>query len=273
MSKVHKEAAVQPATPTRGFAGEFISAALAPAVRRLDGSETAIRLESDSEHVHQARVATRRLRSNLRTFAVLLDTHWAGQLRTELDWLAAAFGAVRDREVLRERLLRSAGQLRTDDREPAEALLSRLAAERDCKRAELLIILDSDRYRELLVALQAAVERPALSSAAGPGWDAQLRSACLAEPQAWGREAADQAIGRRAARDSHSGQTLPLCRGSHGALGWLCGAAICLGLPAFAGGVGRASGCGGCSAMAARYGRALQLARSLRRRAAGCPPT
>ena len=54
------------------------------------------------------RVGCRRLRSDLRTFAPLLDAGWADGLRDELSWLADVLGAARDAEVLRARLQRTA---------------------------------------------------------------------------------------------------------------------------------------------------------------------
>ena len=48
----------------------------------------------DPESVHQARVATRRLRSDLRTFEPFLDERFAAELRGELRWLGAELGAV-----------------------------------------------------------------------------------------------------------------------------------------------------------------------------------
>jgi CHAD domain-containing protein len=42
--------------------------------------------------VHQARVATRRVRSTLRTFSKLLDEEWTDRLRADLKWLADLLG-------------------------------------------------------------------------------------------------------------------------------------------------------------------------------------
>jgi inorganic triphosphatase YgiF len=56
------------------------------------------------DSVHQMRVAARRLRSGLKTFAPLIDRAWADQLRSELGWAAGELGNARDTEVLLERL-------------------------------------------------------------------------------------------------------------------------------------------------------------------------
>jgi hypothetical protein len=48
--------------------GEVVRAAIAHGYLRLVGHDLGVRLDEDPEDVHQARVATRRLRSDLRTF-------------------------------------------------------------------------------------------------------------------------------------------------------------------------------------------------------------
>jgi len=67
--------------------------------------------------VHPTRVAVRRLRSTLRVFASLFDEGQAAELEAELVWWAGLLGEVRDREVLRERLLSQLAEL------PAEFVL------------------------------------------------------------------------------------------------------------------------------------------------------
>ena len=54
--------------------------------------------------VHQCRVATRRLRSLLKTFRPLFDEDFSRHVRGELKWYAAALGEMRDGEVLDEHL-------------------------------------------------------------------------------------------------------------------------------------------------------------------------
>src|SRR6476619_1233928 len=62
-------------------AGEVVQRALALSVIRLIRHDAVVRLDLDPEGVHQARVATRRLRSDLRTFRTLLDAEWTDSLR------------------------------------------------------------------------------------------------------------------------------------------------------------------------------------------------
>ena len=70
---------------------------------------------SDVEDVHQARVATRRLRAALRVFDDVLPTELQG-LRDELGWIAASLGAARDLDVLVARLQRVALELGVSER-------------------------------------------------------------------------------------------------------------------------------------------------------------
>src|SRR5579864_7012437 len=97
------EVAAQPVAPDAP-AREVIRHVLAESVAALLLHDPVVRTGGDPEAVHQARVATRKLRSHLRTFGPLLDAGWTEPLRAELGWLAMALGAVRDREVLLERL-------------------------------------------------------------------------------------------------------------------------------------------------------------------------
>ena len=58
---------------------DVIQIAIANAVERLREHEDGARRGDDPEHVHQARVAARRLRSDLRTFHAFCDSEWASE--------------------------------------------------------------------------------------------------------------------------------------------------------------------------------------------------
>src|SRR5205085_4015870 len=85
-------------------AGEVVRHAIALSVASLMRHDPGVRLGDDPEDVHRARVATRRLRSQFRTFRTLLDTEWANALREDLRWLGTGLGGVRDRQVMSQRL-------------------------------------------------------------------------------------------------------------------------------------------------------------------------
>ncbi len=95
--------------------GEVVRAALASSAERLIRHDPLIRLGVDAEGVHQARVATRRLRSDLRTFREQLDAEPRDRLREELDWLGDELGRARDLDVLDDRLRMHASALPDDD--------------------------------------------------------------------------------------------------------------------------------------------------------------
>jgi CHAD domain-containing protein len=108
----------------------------------------------DAEAVHKMRVATRRLRSTLKTFKGSFDPGHSARLREELKWLAGALGAVRDGQVLSQKL--------GDAAEPfpavATELRARLARDVERGREALNAELESDRYLALLDDVDALVE-------------------------------------------------------------------------------------------------------------------
>lgn len=165
--RVHGPSEPAPVALTkRSTAGDVVRAAIADAVTRLLAHDVGVRLGGNPEAVHQARVATRRLRSDLRTLRPLVDQSWAGPVRDELKWLADALGAVRDNDVLADRLRAQVSDLPEVDRAAAEALLSRLAEEGDTHRQALLEVLASARYVALVDALVSAAADAPLTRAA-----------------------------------------------------------------------------------------------------------
>jgi CHAD domain-containing protein len=141
---------------------EVVRRALAASVVRLMRHDPGVRLGGDPEEVHQARVATRRLRSDLRTFRDALAPTWAGALRDELKWLGHELGAVRDAEVLRERMGGRAEALDARDRQAADALLRRLDERQAHAREELVRSMREPRYARLLDELVDAANTPAV---------------------------------------------------------------------------------------------------------------
>jgi CHAD domain-containing protein len=162
------------ATRKEKKAGDVVGAAVARSVERLTAAEPQVRSGDDAEAVHQARVATRRLRSDLRTFAPLVRAGWRRPVRSELRWLADALGAVRDADVLLDRLRRGVERLAPDDRGPAASIIGRLERERDIHRTALLEVLDSERHAELQATLAAASSQLPLTGPAGKRADRAL---------------------------------------------------------------------------------------------------
>jgi len=150
----------------RPTAGEVIRAAMVGSVTRILRHDAGVRIGDDPEDVHQARVGTRRLRSDLRTFAPLLDADWADPLRNELEWLAGQLGAVRDADVLAERFRRQADALPERDGAGLAPLFRRLAKEREVAGARLIESMSGDRYLDLLDRLVAGARAPQLTKEA-----------------------------------------------------------------------------------------------------------
>jgi CHAD domain-containing protein len=152
--------------------GDALKSIIAASVAQLLRHDPGIRVGSDPESVHQARVAVRRLRSHLRIFGDLLDPDWTRALRDELGWLGAELGAARDAEVLFERLKGRFGQLPAADHRAARALLATLEAQAVEARERVRATLDSERYIALLDRqVMAAQEPPLLEVASLPAAD------------------------------------------------------------------------------------------------------
>ncbi|HVL92222.1 MAG TPA: CYTH and CHAD domain-containing protein [Acidimicrobiales bacterium] len=145
---------------------DVVRAAIANGTARLMAHDPGVRLGDDAEDVHQARVAVRRLRSDLRTFRPVLDAGATASLRDQLRDLAADLGAVRDADVLLERLRRQASDLPGADPAAVATLLGRLSAGREAAWERLLAVLEGDAYLTVLDALVAAAAAPPCRRAA-----------------------------------------------------------------------------------------------------------
>jgi CHAD domain-containing protein len=102
----------------------------------------------DPSDIHRARVATRRLRSDLKSLGSVLDPIWKGHMRSDLKWLGSALGEVRDLDVLRKNLKGIQPEL---DRTIVEL--------RDAANERLTLVLEDDRYLDVLDRLHAASDR------------------------------------------------------------------------------------------------------------------
>jgi CHAD domain-containing protein len=145
---------------------DVIRAAIASSYERLLGHAAELSATDDDEAVHQARVATRRLRSDLRTFEVWLDPMVASDLRGELRWLGAELGAVRDLDVMRARLREHAATLPNPEAEAAERVIRRLDADREAARADLIANMQQARFTRLEADLALAARYPPCIGAA-----------------------------------------------------------------------------------------------------------
>jgi CHAD domain-containing protein len=127
---------------------------------RILAHDPGVRLGQDPEELHQLRVATRRLRSILRTARPLLEAIWAQALRDELSWLGDELGVARDIDVLIEHLRAEAAELDPADRRALKPLFDDLAAEGKDARSRVLETLRSERYFALLATVEGATAAP-----------------------------------------------------------------------------------------------------------------
>ncbi|MDO5629825.1 MAG: CHAD domain-containing protein, partial [Mobilicoccus sp.] len=84
-------------------AGDVVLSYLSQQIGVLQASEQRLR-DDEPDAVHKARVATRRLRSTLRSYRALLHRGETDDLRAEVKWLTGVLGGPRDGEVMLERL-------------------------------------------------------------------------------------------------------------------------------------------------------------------------
>ena len=153
----------------RALLGDVVRATVAEGLDRLLEHDYSLRLDPahlEAHDVHQARVATRRLRSNLKLFGPILDPVWLDHTRRELRWLGDALGRVRDCDVLANQL----------DQVPAQAsieaaghlqLQASLSAQRLTATRELITAMGDERYLNLLDRLHAATDQPPFLEGSG----------------------------------------------------------------------------------------------------------
>jgi CHAD domain-containing protein len=139
-------------------AGTALLAALRSDVDRLVSSEPDV-IADKYDSIHQMRVATRRLRSVMRSYKKVLPATEGSEIRTELKWLATLLGEPRDAEVLAERF-GNLLSIQPDDLVigPLEDRLVGTQRRRyEAGHAVVVEALDSKRYRNLRSRLEELV--------------------------------------------------------------------------------------------------------------------
>jgi CHAD domain-containing protein len=150
---------------TPGSAGEVVVAYLRGHVKALTAQDPRVR-RAEEDAVHQARVASRRLRSAFKAFKSLLgDT---AELQDELKWLGEVLGEARDLEVIRDRFAE-----RLDALDPSlvvgpirRRLGDDLLAKEHDAYGRIREALSGERYFALLDGLEEFVARPPLTALA-----------------------------------------------------------------------------------------------------------
>jgi CHAD domain-containing protein len=141
---------------------DVVRFAIGSGAERLIANDPAARIGSDPEAIHQARVATRRLRSDLKTLEPLLKRGAAARIRDELQWIGRLLGSVRDADVLIERVEETGRTLRLAP-DATSAIVTELERDRRRSHRELVSALASRRYTALVQNLIDAAEAPPLA--------------------------------------------------------------------------------------------------------------
>jgi CHAD domain-containing protein len=113
----------------------------------------------DPEAVHQLRVKSRRLRSELEIVAPAIKTQALKEIRSELRWVGGVLGRQRDLDVLYLLLNSLSDQPSTA---LDESMLVAIDILRNRESQEVQTMIRSKRYRELVRTLSAAVVKPPL---------------------------------------------------------------------------------------------------------------
>ncbi len=154
--------------PANPSAGDVLRLAIASSVDRLIRHDPVARVGEDPEGIHQMRVSARHLHSQLRTFVSMTSPVWAREIGDEVGWLAGALGALRDADVMLDRLRTMVDALPETDRKAIDGagITDDLIATRESARRKVLRVLRSDRYLALLDRLVDAAASPVLTDEA-----------------------------------------------------------------------------------------------------------
>ena len=160
--------------------------------------EPGARAGRNADDLHEMRVAVRRLRAILRASRELFDPSAVDRLRSELAWLGARLGLVRDLDVLHAYLQPRLAALEGSEHRAGQRVLRRLTADRGRARAGLNEALDSPRYSRILGQLDAFLAEPPAAAS-----DVSLPDVAATE---WKRlrKAVQKLPGRPSADDLHA---------------------------------------------------------------------
>ena len=146
--------------------GDVARAAFARSAELIVRYDAKLRLQPDETTIHQARVAVRRLRSDLRAFLPLLEQTWASDLRARLSWLQDGLSAARDTDVLIAGLRRQSRKLPDADRRRLDGLLAPFAAAREAACERVHEMLHEPAYVPLLQHIVDAANHPPFTALA-----------------------------------------------------------------------------------------------------------
>jgi CHAD domain-containing protein len=157
-----------PRLPAHPVAAEVVSAYLREHADRLMAADPMVR-RREPDSVHQMRVATRRLRSTLRTFRTVVAGTDSEHIAGELKWVGSVLGGERDAEVQARRLQEHLSRTNIDV--VLGPVRARIQAQ-DAKAAAashkaVAAALNSERYYAMLDALNTLISAPKTGPDAG----------------------------------------------------------------------------------------------------------
>jgi CHAD domain-containing protein len=151
------------ARPANAFALQTVRRLLADFMAREPGT---LRGE-DPEQLHRMRVAHRRLRTALSSFAPVLPAELVAT-DTELRWIGRQLGEVRDLDVQLEAMTKTGRSLEAPS-EAVDALLTAVSRQRDQARRRMLEALVSKRFEALVLRIARTLrEQVAVDAGSGP---------------------------------------------------------------------------------------------------------
>jgi CHAD domain-containing protein len=158
---------------------------------------------ADPQAVHEMRITVRRLRAALRAFGALLPTAAVQRFSGELERFSSELGAVRDADVVLERIRAHGAHLSEPETRALEGYTAELEAEQTRAQRRLLETLASPRYWKLVGDLERF-------AAAGPSPGRRRRFGALGVRYAEKRYLAKAAAkvrrrGRRITRRARAG--------------------------------------------------------------------
>lgn len=142
---------------------ELTSYAIAASLRRLLFHLPLVRTTQEPEPVHQARVAARRLRSDLSTLEEVLKRKPQRRMRSGLRDLGRRLGSLRDADVMAGRLSESVSKLSDEEQQEAGAYVERIDQEREVLRSRVLDYIGSSKSAAEIDRLVEAVDVPPVS--------------------------------------------------------------------------------------------------------------
>lgn len=146
---------------------DVVAVTLSRTIRRFRATDLDLRRDPDDPNaVHKARVASRRLRTALRTFRTYLDQDRTHALITAMKATGDALGRLRELDVVTEHLFEGLSELSERSDAARERVGSVLGSRRAAARDDVLAMLESRAYLDLHEALVAAVQDPLASSTA-----------------------------------------------------------------------------------------------------------